>query len=85
MNDRELALLSLRFEYKKQEAAWIKAKHKEPYDGQNLEAQDAKIDRLKKRHAKFEKALNVLEHSMDHTDLLSDPLDDPLLLHTEVG
>lgn len=74
----------IRKEYKKQESAWVAAGNTEKYTGQNLEAYDDKIKQLKAGHSKYEKALNVLEYTMDHKDLLSDPLDDPLLLHTEV-
>jgi hypothetical protein len=66
------------------EAAWVAAGNTEKYNGQNLEAYDEKIKELESGRLKYEKALNVLEYTMDHTDLLSDPLDDPLLLHVEV-
>lgn len=40
--------------YKKQEAAWSKSSHKEPYDGQNLEVHDKKISELEDTQAKLD-------------------------------
>jgi len=46
--------LSVSKDYKKQEASWNKAGHKEPYEGQNLEAHDEKISELEDTQAKLE-------------------------------